>query len=73
MRHHDIDPDVFVGMHGGYGDWLDAAKAVLETVREPSEGQIEVGIDLLTERGCNPLAGDAEAVWAAMIDAALSE
>lgn len=26
MLHHDIDPDVFVGMHGGYGHWLDAAR-----------------------------------------------
>lgn len=48
-------------------------RAVLEAVREPSEAVADAGMDLLTERGCNPLTGDAEAVWQAMINAALSE
>lgn len=53
---------------------LDAlVRAVLQAYREPSEGMIEAGHDTLTERGCNPLTGDAEACLSAMIDAALSE
>jgi hypothetical protein len=49
------------------------ARAVLQAIREPSDAVTDVGVDMLTERGCNPLSGDAEAVWQAMIDAALSE
>ena len=46
------------------------ADAVLEVMREPTEAQIDTGRDELTERGCNPVTGDAEAVWTAMVEAA---
>ena len=34
MLHHDIDPDVFIGMHGGYDHWLNAADAALAAINE---------------------------------------
>jgi transcription initiation factor TFIIIB Brf1 subunit/transcription initiation factor TFIIB len=34
MLHHDIDPDVFIGMHGGYDHWLSAADAALAAINE---------------------------------------
>ena len=52
---------------------IEAARAVLERLREPSNAVVDAGIDVLTERGCNPMSGDAEAVWQAMIDATLSK
>ena len=29
MLHHDCDPDVYIGMHGGWGHWLDAARVTI--------------------------------------------
>ena len=53
-------------------DWSAAlARAVLYSIREPSEEVIDAMMDLLTERGCNPLSGDAEAVWETGIDTIL--
>lgn len=48
-------------------------RAVLSALREPTPGMVDTGIDMLTERGCNPLSGDAEAIWQAMIDHILTE
>lgn len=36
---------------------------------EPTDAMLEAGHDLLTEHGCNPLTGDAELCWEAMISA----
>jgi len=51
---------------------LSQARAVLMAIREPSEGMMDAGRDMLTERGCNPLTGDESECWQAMIDAALN-
>lgn len=48
-------------------------RAVIGEFREPSEAMIDAGMGALSERGCNPLTGDADACFQAMIDAALSE
>lgn len=48
------------------------ARAVLQALREPSPEMVEAGRTVLDEHGCNPLTGDAEASFTAMIDAALT-
>lgn len=53
MLHHDIDPDVFIGMHGGYDHWLNAADAALAAIneipRQPTQNDAlrEALVDLL--------------------------
>lgn len=49
------------------------AQCLLQAIRDPSDAVTQAGLDILAERGCNPLSGDADAAWQAMIDAALSE
>lgn len=43
MRFCGIDPNAFVALHGGYGYWLDDARAALEAATEtkqpPDPGQ----------------------------------
>lgn len=50
-----------------------AIAAFIEAVRKPTDAMIEAGEDVLVEHGCNPLAGDPEAVWQAMLDALMQE
>lgn len=52
---------------------IEQVRAVLECLREPSEAMIEAGLDVLTDHGCNPLTGDTEFTWQAMIDTVLAE
>ena len=40
MLHHDLDPDVFVHMHGGYSHWLDAADAAIAAIRADEREKI---------------------------------
>lgn len=59
--------------------WLtDLAQAALTAIteagfvvcpREPTDAMLEAGHNLLIEHGCNPLTGDAELCWEAMINA----
>lgn len=51
----------------------EAVRAVLLSIREPSDDVTDAMIDMLTERGCNPLSGDAEAVWQTGIDTIINE
>lgn len=37
MRHFDVDPDVFIGMHGNRGHFDDAAKAVIRAMLDGVE------------------------------------
>lgn len=34
LLHYDADPDVYIGMHGGLGHWLDAARAAITAAFE---------------------------------------
>lgn len=57
--------------------YVDQARAVLEAIREPSEGMVKEGAYQIpcgqgVEEG-PPNASDAKDCWQAMIDAALSE
>lgn len=59
---------------------LDDARAVLQAIREPSEGMVEAGQSALEDPDITGddgtvciVDGDANAVYRAMIDAALSE
>ena len=61
------------GYKGREALYRDEARAVIEAIREPSEGMVDAGYDLLNERGCQPLTGDTDDVWQAMIDTLLSE
>ncbi len=71
MRHHDIDPDQYRGIHGDYGDWPDAARAVLRELQNPGEAMAEAGAKSAYDRVVDLDAGDARVIFAAMIDAAL--
>lgn len=56
------------------GDAEDIARAVILAIREPSKEMAEAGfVDENCPNGVLITEGDAEAVWRAMIDAALSE
>lgn len=54
-------------------DHMPAARAVLEAIREPSEGMREQGAGQLFGSASDDWGDDARLVWQAMIDAALSE
>lgn len=75
MRHHELDPDVFVGMHGGYGDFLDGARAVLQAIGQPSERMLSDGAFQIFkgERITEDDIDAAKRVWRGMLSAAISE
>lgn len=56
----------------GCFDMQDAARAVLEAIREPSEAMVKAGKDALPAFEA-PLQADASDCWQAMIDAAIFE
>ncbi|MFM9829715.1 MAG: hypothetical protein ACKVOB_13400 [Sphingomonas sp.] len=79
MRAHDL---ARIGL--GKGDWnhlcgatqqqwLDAARAVLTALREPSNAVLDAGADNLVGSVDDDWRGDALIIWRAMIDTILSE
>lgn len=76
MRHQDIDPDVYKGMHGGYGYWLDAAHEVITAIRDVDGGSpavLAAGKQSLYSCSADPELEDARGCFHAMIDAMLEE
>lgn len=53
--------------------YLDAARAVIACLMDVTPGMEWSGDDVLSERGCNPLEGDAKATFAAMLQHVLDE
>lgn len=66
----DVEAQPFGGPASSEPSWLsyrDAARAVLQAIREPSDAMLDAG-DIWTNEQCSP-----DAIWQAMIDAALEE
>lgn len=58
-------------------DYLDAARAAIEEIREPTEAMVIIGgriaAGLSSGRAIQPYEDDAANIWSAMIDAALAD
>lgn len=60
------------------GDYIEAVQAILSELSAagfvvvpevPTEEMVDIGTDILCERGCNPVSDDAVAVFSAMLRA----
>lgn len=54
-------------------DWIDAADAVLDAMRDPTEGMTEAGMNAGPELDGDFFESETTAVWQAMIDEVLNE
>lgn len=54
--------------------WPDLMRAAIEALREPTEAMVDAGAECpIADEDQGNLAGEARTIFAAMIDAALSE
>jgi hypothetical protein len=66
-------PGSSADIDGALESWKILVRAVLQAIREPSEGMIAAAVHAWHERPDMLLDDDIRAHWQAMIDAALSE
>lgn len=62
-----------VGSHPAWTEYEESARAAIEAMREPTEAMRDAGGVVAGSRRDDPDCPTAEAVWSAMISAALKE